>query len=87
MAKKEEGKDIICRDCGSKFFFSNDEAKFFIDKGLQEPKRCPRCRYVAKIARKEAINVLKHYGILTFVNGATEDTEEIETEKLEIEEA
>lgn len=37
-------KSLPCKDCGGKFVFSVGEQRFFAEKGLSEPKRCPKCR-------------------------------------------
>ena len=64
MDYKSESKELQCRDCGRKFFFTLDEQKFYLEKELQEPKRCYHCRVAAKIARRETMNILKNYGII-----------------------
>jgi rubrerythrin len=33
-----------CRECGKTFSLTPENQQHFIDKGLQEPTRCPRCR-------------------------------------------
>jgi hypothetical protein len=38
-----------CVDCGSSFLFSSGEQRYFISKGLSEPKRCPKCRLKRKL--------------------------------------
>jgi proteasome assembly chaperone (PAC2) family protein len=72
---KQEGLELVCKDCHSKFIFSNDEAKFYTEKGLEVPKRCHKCRVIAKIARRETVNVLKKYGIIEFVEADTAENE------------
>ena len=37
-------REIICVDCGGRFFWNKDEQAFYISKGLQPPKRCKDCR-------------------------------------------
>jgi len=39
-----KNKQIACVDCGSHFIFSPGEQRYFLSKGLSEPKRCPECR-------------------------------------------
>lgn len=76
---KKIGKEIKCSCCGKIFVFTDDEKAFYDSKGLQEPKKCYSCRNVAKIARREAVNVLKKYGILKFEydnEGSEGETEE-----------
>ena len=38
------GKIIKCLDCNKPFTISTDHEKWFIDKGLELPKRCKECR-------------------------------------------
>jgi ribosomal protein L33 len=79
---RKDGIELQCRDCGAKFYFTDDEAKFYSERGLEIPKRCPRCRNIAKISRKETVNVLKKYGIIKFVDADTELAEgETEVER------
>jgi hypothetical protein len=68
----KSGKEIKCRNCGRKFVFTDEEKAFYDSKNLQEPKSCFNCRNIAKIARKETINILKRYGFLRFDDGDTE---------------
>lgn len=35
---------LICVQCGRKWLFTAGNRRFFTDKGLQIPKRCPDCR-------------------------------------------
>jgi len=37
-------KKITCKRCGKEFDFTEGEAKFYSDRNLEEPKRCPDCR-------------------------------------------
>lgn len=37
-------KTLICQDCGSEFIFTENEQKFYEEKGFKEPKRCRICR-------------------------------------------
>lgn len=48
-------KQIICKDCGKSFSISPEKEKFYISKGLQDPKRCKKCREI----RKEQENRIK----------------------------
>lgn len=72
------GVELTCKDCGRKFTFTDDEKAFYDSKGLQEPKRCYHCRSIAKITRRETMNVLKKYGLIRYeYSDATESgTEE-----------
>lgn len=70
---KKVGKELVCRDCNRTFIFSEGEAAFYKEKGFEsEPKRCPNCRNITKIARKETMNILKKYGIIQYVDDAVE---------------
>jgi hypothetical protein len=44
-----KNKEIPCVDCGSLFVFNQGEQRYFLSKGLSEPKRCPRCRLRRKL--------------------------------------
>lgn len=37
-------RTMRCIDCGEKFDITNGEEEYFRNKGLELPKRCPRCR-------------------------------------------
>lgn len=37
-------KEITCKICGSNFIFSIGEQRFYRDRQLAEPRRCPQCR-------------------------------------------
>lgn len=37
-------KVINCVDCGNQFTFTEGEQQYYMDKGLNVPKRCPACR-------------------------------------------
>lgn len=41
---REHGTELICSACSSRFLFSISDARFFQQKGLNTPKRCPDCR-------------------------------------------
>ena len=45
-------KIITCQDCGQEFIFTDNEQKFYAEKGFLPPKRCKECRE----KRKEAYN-------------------------------
>lgn len=42
---------ITCADCGQEFTVSEEEAKWYKDKGFEMPKRCPDCRKKRRHAR------------------------------------
>lgn len=40
-----EEKKLLCRECGTEFTFSAEEATLYKERGFEnEPKRCPKCR-------------------------------------------
>ena len=41
---KLRDKPLQCLDCGADFTFAIGEQRFFFNKGLSQPKRCPQCR-------------------------------------------
>ena len=47
-------KIIKCKICGNDFTWSEAEIKFYLDRKLVEPKRCPSCRKQRK-SDKETI--------------------------------
>lgn len=49
--KNEKGDSLVCVDCGSSFVFLPGEQKFFKERGLTPPKRCPSCRAKRKEKR------------------------------------
>jgi len=46
------GVPIQCCDCGEIFPFSPGEQKFYAEKRLAAPKRCPACRRWQKFMRR-----------------------------------
>ncbi len=47
-----EDKNIVCRDCGATFVFTEGEQAFYKEKGFDnEPTRCPDCRRAKKEQR------------------------------------
>lgn len=51
MSKRKRGekmdtkdKILVCQNCGSKFYFTVGEQKFYKEKGLNIPKYCKNCR-------------------------------------------
>ena len=44
QARVQPGKKKTCIDCGADFVLTPGEEQFFRDKGINEPKRCNRCR-------------------------------------------
>jgi hypothetical protein len=46
-------KTIKCKDCGTDFVFTENEQKFYKEKGFEnEPQRCPDCRRARKQQRE-----------------------------------
>ena len=41
-----------CKECGNEFELTEKEKKFFIDKGLELPKRCKECRLRRRAERE-----------------------------------
>ncbi|MFC2022747.1 zinc-ribbon domain containing protein [Chloroflexota bacterium] len=41
---------IVCIDCGLNFVFSSGEQRYFISKGLSQPKRCSQCRLKRRLS-------------------------------------
>jgi len=38
-------KNLVCRECGTEFLFTEGEQEFYQKRGLlNEPSRCPDCR-------------------------------------------
>lgn len=52
---KRKQKKIACHDCKETFFFTGGEQKYYEERKLSEPKRCPACRQ----KRKELFKALK----------------------------
>ena len=42
-----------CSVCGKYFFLTDSEAKWFTERKLSKPKRCPECRHHKKMSRNE----------------------------------
>ena len=48
----DEGEMLLCRDCSTKFCFTNGEQDFYKEKGFKnKPSRCKECRIIARNAR------------------------------------
>jgi hypothetical protein len=43
--------DRVCVACGAAFTLSLNQQVFFLKKGLQQPRRCERCRSERRRAR------------------------------------
>ena len=45
-------KTITCKDCGAEFPFTEEEQRFYKEKGFDnEPQRCKTCRMARKQQR------------------------------------
>lgn len=44
---------ITCAECGEEFSISEEEAKWYQDRGFVLPKRCPACRKKRRHIRNE----------------------------------
>jgi len=51
-------KPLTCVDCNTKFTFTEGEQRYFLSKGLSQPKRCPDCRK----ARKDSLTLSRGGG-------------------------
>ena len=47
---EDQDLEIICSEpgCGKSFLFTVSEQKYFKDRNLYQPKRCPDCRKARK---------------------------------------
>jgi hypothetical protein len=52
---------MMCIVCGEEFLWTDDDQKFFKQKGFHPPKRCEKCRR-ARRQEKEADRVEKKRG-------------------------
>lgn len=42
-------RNIVCKDCGKEFVFTEGEQAFYKEKGFEnDPVRCPECRRARK---------------------------------------
>lgn len=44
--------DVVrqCSDCGVEFTLTHNQQMFFLERGLQQPRRCEKCRFRRKQA-------------------------------------
>lgn len=47
--------ELQCKDCGDTFTWFAGEQEYYSEKGLQQPKRCRRCRERMKKAKAKVI--------------------------------
>lgn len=51
---KMADKNLVCKDCGKEFVFTEGEQAFYKEKGFEnEPQRCPDCRKAKKNQRRQ----------------------------------
>jgi DNA-directed RNA polymerase subunit RPC12/RpoP len=52
-----EDKNLVCKDCGKEFVFTEGEQAFYKEKGFEnEPQRCPDCRRARKAEKRQNDN-------------------------------
>jgi ribosomal protein L36 len=58
MTSENENDDLLlaCRDCNADFVITSSQRKWFIERSLTVPKRCPACR-LARRQEREAGNL------------------------------
>ena len=49
----EEGKSVVCKDCGVTFDITPGEQEFYLERGWELPKRCKKCRQANKAKKKQ----------------------------------
>ena len=49
----ENEMKIKCKDCGEIFTFTENEQRFYEERGFLPPKRCKNCRDARKASREE----------------------------------
>ena len=42
---------LVCKDCGKEFEFTENDQRFYAEKGFEPPKRCKECRQKRKEIR------------------------------------
>jgi hypothetical protein len=53
-------KELVCKDCGTTFLFTEGEQAFYKEKGFEnEPQRCPECRRAKKLKIIAAAEILE----------------------------
>jgi hypothetical protein len=51
--EENEDKILRCKICGEEFCWFLGEQKFYADRGLSEPRRCPSCRERRRAIRED----------------------------------
>jgi hypothetical protein len=55
MADIAEDTQHTCPDCAAAWTLPAGEREFFIDRGLNLPKRCPACRAARRLAKDQGL--------------------------------
>jgi len=59
-------KILLCKDCGSEFKFTVGEQEFYANKGLEEPRRCKKCRIGKRVLYKGICCVCGEEAVVPF---------------------
>lgn len=54
----DDDLNFECSDCRTMFVFTIGEQRFFADRELSQPKRCPNCRRVKRERQPEGARSL-----------------------------
>ncbi len=46
-------KQIVCKDCGQEFTYTEGEQEFYSSRGFSEPVRCKACRDARKAQKQK----------------------------------
>ncbi|MFH1559970.1 MAG: zinc-ribbon domain containing protein [Chloroflexota bacterium] len=58
-------KNLVCRECGAEFLFTEGEQEFYQKRGLlNEPSRCPDCRAARRRTRSNEGGERTMYAII-----------------------
>ncbi len=57
-AQPVHGEIRVCITCGEAFVIDESEARFFLGKGLELPKRCPACRAIKRVQKERMAAVI-----------------------------
>jgi hypothetical protein len=61
-------QEKVCRDCNSKFIFTEGEQRFFEEKQYTPPNRCKSCRDKRKLEKQGHVGASPSKPILEYVN-------------------
>ena len=53
-AETTADKVLICQQCGKQFIFSAGEQRFYSQRELSQPRRCPECRAIQRGERNNS---------------------------------